>query len=172
LSALVLRDTWTCGFRGALRALANILTSDRISPDRARQVRLWSGNLTGKLDSQEGIREALPIYLPSHIAMRGFEGQGDAAAYEPQWHVHNAAFAHSVPRFDVRHRLGEIKTPTLIVVGRQDLICPVDESEELHAGIAGSQLVVFERSGHNPAADEPEAFRETVGNYLDKLFYA
>jgi proline iminopeptidase len=169
LSALILRDTWACGPRGVLRALTNIVTSKRISPDHARQVRLWSGNLTDKLDSQESINEILPIYLPENVEVRPFEGQSDG--YESHWEVHNSAFSYSVPRFDVRNRLHEIKAPTLIVVGRYDLICPVEEAEELHVGIVGSQLVLFDASGHNPASDEPKAFQEAIAGFLDARFY-
>lgn len=92
--------------------------------------------------------------------------EGVSNEYGIHWETHNAAFSTSVPRFDVRDRLGEITAPTLVLVGRYDPICPVEEATDIHAGIPGSELVVFEGSGHNPAADEPEAFQEVVGKFL------
>jgi proline iminopeptidase len=83
-----------------------------------------------------------------------------------RWEVHNAAFSHSAPRFDVRSRLGEITAPTLVVVGRHDPVCPVEDAKEIHEGIRGSMLHVFEHSGHNPPADEPEAFEKVVAGFL------
>jgi len=46
-------------------------------------------------------------------------------------------------RFDVTGRLGEIAVPTLIAHGRKDRSVPLERAEQLHAGIAGSRLVVF-----------------------------
>jgi proline iminopeptidase len=74
-----------------------------------------------------------------------------------------------VPRFDVRDRLKEIKVPTLVVVGRHDLIAPVACSEEISAGIPNTELAVFEHSGHSPPSDEPEAFRERDSKFLTSL---
>lgn len=171
LSALILRDTWAWGLRGTFRALASILTSGVVKPDVARQVRLWSGSLHDNDDFEKSFTEILPIYSPPDkitSAPLAFEGRSESTSglhYESQ----NAAFSVSVPRFDVRSRLGEISVPTLILVGRHDVICPVEDSEELHRGIANSEMVVFENSGHNPAQDEPDAFRGRLSEFLDKL---
>ncbi|KFA49259.1 hypothetical protein S40293_08334 [Stachybotrys chartarum IBT 40293] len=171
LSGLILRDTWACGPRGVLRALAAVLLSKRISPDPKRQVRLWSGNVPNKQDGEDGLAEILRIYTPEKAsgeeAPLSFEGS--SPEYELHWEAHNAAFSQSQPRFDVRSRLGEIKTHTLVLVGRHDVICPVEESEEISRGIPNNQLVVFEHSGHNPASDEPEAFQNTVASFLQSL---
>jgi pimeloyl-ACP methyl ester carboxylesterase len=46
--------------------------------------------------------------------------------------------------FDVRERLGEIATPTLIIGATRDRMTPPKYAEYLHAHIAGSQLVIVE----------------------------
>lgn len=79
----------------------------------------------------------------------------------------NAAFSYSVPRFDVRSRLGEIKAPMLVIVGRHDAVCTVSDAEELHRGISNSELAIFEKSGHSPPSEKPEAFRERLIKFLD-----
>lgn len=170
LSGLVLRDTWACGPRGVLRALGEIMTSTRVRPDLHRQVRLWSGNMLGREDYEVGIAETVEIYFPERDGPeepRAFEGASNE--FELHWETHNSAFSYSVPRLDVRGRLGEIEAPTLVVVGRHDVICPVEDSEELSGRIPGAELVIFEGSGHNPPADEPEAFQAAVGEFLGKL---
>lgn len=68
--------------------------------------------------------------------------------------------------YNVEPRLGEIQTPTLILVGRDDFIAPPEHAERLHQGIVGSQLVVFERSGHFPYLEEPDTFFQTVRDWL------
>lgn len=98
-----------------------------------------------------------------------FEGAGD---HELRWETHNAAFSHSVPRFDVRSRLCEVDAPTLVAVGRHDPICPVEESEEIHRLVKDSELAIFEKSGHNPPADEPERFQSVVDDFLKRRVFA
>lgn len=172
LSGLILRDTWACGFRGTLRVLKKIVTSTRIRPDFDRQVRVWSGNVRDSDEGAKALAEILPIYTPEKGASEGDEAaefEGAGCDFEMRWGVHNAAWSCCVPRFDVRHRLHEVKVPTLVMVGRHDPVCPTEDSEEIHHGILGSELSIFESSGHNPSADEPVAFKETVGNFLAKL---
>lgn len=94
-----------------------------------------------------------------------FENAKTHYHYEAQ----NAAFGYNVPRFDVRARLGEIKAPTLVVVGRHDPITPVEDSQEIHEGIKGSVLAVFENSGHSPPSEEPQLFQARLWEFVDKL---
>jgi proline iminopeptidase len=49
------------------------------------------------------------------------------------------------------------------------VICPVEESEMISKGIPNSELVVFEKSAHNPATDETEVFQEALSGFLTKL---
>ena len=69
-------------------------------------------------------------------------------------------------RLDYGPRLREIDAPTLILCGRHDPQYAPACSEELAAGIRGSQVAWFEHSGHFPFIEEPEAFWPVVGNFL------
>jgi pimeloyl-ACP methyl ester carboxylesterase len=69
-------------------------------------------------------------------------------------------------RLDYGPRLGEISVPTLILCGRRDPQYAPACSEELAAGINGSRLVWFERSGHYPFIEEPEEFWARVEGFL------
>lgn len=171
--ALILRDTWASGFRGTLRVVQNIARSTEIKTDPEQLLRLWSGEVLDNHDFETGVNSILPIYT----AKKGAPAAAPAPAEEgfekakPKYHyaTHNAAFSYSVPRFDVRRRLQEIKAPTLIVIGRQDPIAPLANSEELHQGIKGSVLSIFDSSGHSPPSEEPEEFRKRVWGFLDSL---
>lgn len=68
--------------------------------------------------------------------------------------------------YNVRPRLGEIKAPTLILTGREDFFCPPAQAERMYRGIPGSELVIFERSGHYPFAEEGPAFRRSIRAWL------
>ncbi|TVY38367.1 Proline iminopeptidase [Lachnellula subtilissima] len=175
LLGLMLRDTWANGILGQMTVLGNILTDDRLHVDVARQVRVWSGNLRDDKDFEEAIPEILPIYAPPEDPARkvpvkdndepkGFEGMDERAAYNSA--TQNAAFSINVPCFDVRQQLKDIKTPTLVLVGRHDRITPVECSQEIANGIPGSRLEIFEHSGHNPASDETEKFRKVTLDFL------
>jgi proline-specific peptidase len=67
--------------------------------------------------------------------------------------------------WDVTPRLGEISIPTLVVSGRYDEATP-RISQEVADGIPGSEWVLFEESSHMPHEEEPERFREVVGDFL------
>ena len=69
-------------------------------------------------------------------------------------------------RLDCAPRLGEISAPVLVLCGRQDPQYPPACSDELTAGIGHAALVYFERSGHYPFIEEPEAFWATVDAFL------
>lgn len=69
--------------------------------------------------------------------------------------------------FDVRGELASITVPTLIVAGQHDPICSLRWSRLLHEGIPGSELTVFEESGHFAHFEEPEAFSEAIHGWLE-----
>jgi pimeloyl-ACP methyl ester carboxylesterase len=51
-------------------------------------------------------------------------------------------------RDDQTEFISSIRVPTLILVGREDAITPVADSEKMHSQIEGSRLVVIENAGH------------------------
>jgi pimeloyl-ACP methyl ester carboxylesterase len=63
--------------------------------------------------------------------------------------------------------LSKIRARTLILAGRTDhMNCGADYAEEMRQGIAGSRVVVLERSGHMAHVEEPEAFAAAVREFL------
>jgi proline iminopeptidase len=73
---------------------------------------------------------------------------------------------HEYRTYDCRAELAAIRCPTLVMVGRHDWICPVDQAEEIHRLIPHSELAIFERSGHSPQVEEREAFTERLRSFL------
>lgn len=68
--------------------------------------------------------------------------------------------------WDVTPRLGEIRAPTLILVGRDDFITPPSRAKIMHEGIPNSEMVVLERSGHWAYLEEPDAYFDAVRGWL------
>jgi len=58
------------------------------------------------------------------------------------------------------------RTPLLVVWGARDAVIPVTHAYAAHEAVAGSQLAVFERSGHFPQCDEPDRFAATLREFI------
>lgn len=58
--------------------------------------------------------------------------------------------------------------PTLIIWGEQDRIIPVAHATAAHEAMPGSELVLFDRSGHFPHVEEPMRFLEVLTDFLDR----
>ncbi|SEP18938.1 alpha/beta fold hydrolase [Paenibacillus sp. OK076] len=67
---------------------------------------------------------------------------------------------------DLRGDLSSIQVPTAILHGKKDEICPFEFAEEMHKGIAGSQLIAFEESGHGAFYDELEKFNAELIRFI------
>ena len=63
-------------------------------------------------------------------------------------------------------RLGKIKTPTLVVWGKQDRLIPMAMGERYAAGIAGAKLMSFDKCGHVPPIEKTEEFVAAVTAFL------
>ena len=59
-----------------------------------------------------------------------------------------------------------IKTPALIVWGREDGLVTLSDGERLHRDVAGSTLVVIDQCGHIPNLEKPGEFNAAVLKYL------
>jgi proline iminopeptidase len=70
-----------------------------------------------------------------------------------------------LPVFDARDELSRIRSRSLVIVGAHDM-SPPEKGRELHEGIADSEYVLFENSGHFAPLEEPEAFRAAVLKFL------
>lgn len=69
---------------------------------------------------------------------------------------------------DSRARLGDIRVPTLVIVGEEDIITAPSESQTLANKIPNSQLHTVRWAGHFPMLEQPEAFNRLLGDFLDR----
>ena len=73
--------------------------------------------------------------------------------------------AEAILGFDARDELSKIKCPTLIMAGDEDKTVGTDAADELHSGIAGSELYVFKGLGHG-AFEESKDFYDIVLKFI------
>jgi 3-oxoadipate enol-lactonase len=79
------------------------------------------------------------------------------------------ALAGLAARADSTPTLREIRVPTLVVCGSEDVLTPVSESEALVRGIAGAQLEVIPAAGHLSSIENPEQFNLSLRTFLAGL---
>lgn len=123
---------------------------------------LEAPNPTDDKEMQRAMQVINPLYFGNFnadVANRLFE------------HVEWSASAGArndvlLPEYNIISRLEEIRAPTLILVGRDDFICPPSQAEIMHRGIRDSALFIFENSGHMPYIEEPDLFFQVVRDWL------
>ena len=57
---------------------------------------------------------------------------------------------------DIRSLLGEVRAPTLVIHGRNEVGVPYDQGQELAAGIRDARFVTLDTANHILPADDPE----------------
>jgi len=108
------------------------------------------------------VRELWPLYF--HAYRPEYAHLLDDVVFSVQGQPPEAETA----AYDVTGRLGEIAAPTLLLAGRSDFICPPSQADLLRRGIPGAELAMFERSGHLPYVEEPEATFAAVRAWLER----
>jgi len=127
---------------------------------------------------------AIPNLNPSSLA--AMRGVMEAVFYDTSWlnedalrriftdklSVHDGYTVRSflgnpmIATERVDDRLGKIKTPTLVVWGKQDKLIPVAMGERYAAGIVGAKLVSFDKCGHVPPIEKTEEFLSAITAFL------
>jgi len=79
------------------------------------------------------------------------------------------ALAKSAIRNNLGEELNQIKQPTLLVWGNNDIITPPFVGQEFHKLIPNSELHFVDKCGHAPMMEVPEEFNAILHKFLKKL---
>ncbi len=71
-----------------------------------------------------------------------------------------------IGRPDNRPLLPSIRCPTLVLVGEEDALTPVDTAREIAAGIPGAKLEIIPDCGHLSTMERPEAVSQALREWL------
>ena len=71
--------------------------------------------------------------------------------------------------WDIMERVGEIKAPTLIIVGEFDKLTPPKFSRFLHEKIAGSRLLEIPGAGHAAMTECPDVVNPEIKEFLKRI---
>lgn len=82
--------------------------------------------------------------------------------------VRTLAIAKSAIRHNMSKELPNIKTPTLLIWGKNDLVTPPEVALEFQSLLPDSELVWIKKCGHAPMMEYPKEFNEILHNWLNK----
>jgi pimeloyl-ACP methyl ester carboxylesterase len=158
----------------------------RLDPDRVLSLVLadtyagWKGSLGPEAAAQRLERcvreselppeEFTPLWVPEFFT--------DAAPQELIEEMaavvgdfHPAGFrlmAKSLADTDQTGLLHEVRVPTLLVWGAEDVRSPLGVARQFHEAIKGSELEVIERAGHVSNMERPDEFNARVRGWLTR----
>jgi proline iminopeptidase len=84
------------------------------------------------------------------------------------WEV-NEVLSRDLGRFDLTPELQKFRFPTLVITGRFDMNVAPAFAYQMYRAIPGAQFTVFEKSGHLPFTEEPDAFATRVESFLSAI---
>jgi pimeloyl-ACP methyl ester carboxylesterase len=154
IAALVLANTRANADTAEARTNRSVLAERVLKEGAAAAVESFLPRLVGATTKEE--RPALVERLRS--IMMGNPARGIANAL-----IGLGARADSTPA------LREIRVPTLVLAGAEDVLTPPSDAELIHKGIAGSTLVTIPKAGHLACLENPAGFNAAIGDFLTRL---
>jgi len=138
-----------------------ILAERGTAEQQAVAQRLWAGAFETQAQMREYFEVMGPLYSRKFDLAKEREQQ---PIFSPE--AINAAYGDFLRNWDVVDDLHRISAPTLVIGARHDWITAPEFSTEIAQRIRGSDLRIFENSGHNVHVDEYDAFIDVVRGFL------
>lgn len=120
-----------------------------------------------RLDDPKGLQEDFRRHV--YMGMQSPEARSRVLAKLdslPYNRRHGQLLVAQARAYDLKPLLAGIAVPTLVTTGRYDANIAPRTSWLIHRAIPGSRFAVFERSGHYPMFEEPDAFVAVVERFL------
>ena len=73
-----------------------------------------------------------------------------------------------IKREGVYEQLDQVKTPTLIIVGDEDVATPVIKSERMFKKIGNSELKVIPGAGHSSCIEKPAEVTRELAEFIER----
>jgi 3-oxoadipate enol-lactonase len=132
---------------------------------RIGSVEMWNARIDAvRTGGMEAIRDAILArflsekYRHSHPEVVHQIGEM-LVAINPNGYI---SVCEALREADLRHVLSSIHSPSLILVGALDEATPPSQSQELHAVIANSKLLIFPEVAHLSNIEQSEAFNNAL----------
>ena len=92
-----------------------------------------------------------------------------AVVFANSQHIISEGLRVLANRSETCSTLSEIKTPTLIICGREDEVTPLIQSEFINKNIKQSIIEIIENAGHVSNLEQPQVFNKHISNFLAML---
>lgn len=154
-----------------LRGLVFADTKAAADSDQARRLRAEQADQVRK----EGTSAIAEAVIPKLLGQTSHEQRPQVVARVRDLILANPprgitdALAGLAARADSTPSLREIRVPTLVVCGEEDVITPPADAEALHAGIKGSRLELIPKAGHLANMEAPDAFNRALEAFLRQV---
>jgi proline iminopeptidase len=141
----------------------------RFEPAALREQVSQSLALEPAAKTQADVERIWEMQAPFHFATsqcEAYERYMDASAnaiYAPEVLAYFATQAYPVEYED---RLGQIRRHALVITGAHDRSCTPRAARDMHAGIAGSELVVLPDAGHMTFVEQPGMYFAAVRDFF------
>ena len=151
-----------------------VLADTRAEADKPEQIQ-WRFNLAQRT-AADGSKAVVAEMLPKLLAPSRYDRDPSLVMQ-----VRSMLSAAPVPgiigalmaiaeRPDSTDLLPRMTIPTLVVVGKDDVLTPVADAERIAKGIAGAELVVIPDAGHLSNLEQPDRFTTAVEGFAEQLF--
>jgi len=107
-----------------------------------------------------------PRNITDELVERVWQEARGPAAYKAFISWQRSEFLWNGVKTDYTGRLGELRTPTLILHGDHDVTVPVFWAEQAHQAIPGSRYVLLKNRRHWALRDNPEEIAEIILDFL------
>lgn len=120
---------------------------------------------------REGVRRAQQLLMPvlihkARLADKPLVQVIEQMAVDTGVEAFKRQQAAIMSRPDNRPFLPSIACPTLVLVGREDALTPLELSQEIAAGIPGAKLEIVPDCGHLSTMEQPEAVTRALRAWL------
>jgi 3-oxoadipate enol-lactonase len=80
-----------------------------------------------------------------------------------------AASCRAIVEADITPLLGQVRCPTLLLLGSQEQVAPLPAARALKAGIRQAEMKVIPDAGHLPFLEQPAAFNAAILRFVADL---
>ena len=155
-------------FPERVRALVLVDTRPQADDEKGKQ---------GRAQTAQRVLDEGSHVVADDMVNKLFASQTGDALRQRWYGIMNAVDPESVAgalhamaqRPDSTPTLAEIDVPTLIVVGKEDVITPPSDARAMADAIEGAELVTVPNAGHMTPVEQPDAFNQAVREFLDRV---
>jgi pimeloyl-ACP methyl ester carboxylesterase len=149
--------------------LALLDTGSRADTPERKERRLQLNALAEREGVGRVQEELMPLLIhKDRLANKPFVDPIVQMAVDTGVEAFHRQHAALMARRDNRPLLPDIRCSTLVLVGRQDTLTPLELSEEIAAAIPGARLEIIEDCGHLSTLEQPDAVNRALRVWLTR----